>query len=76
MLTDTPEDARGGVLCDARGEPSVTVVYFLPFVAYYRLNLLDLLYDVIMHVTDCYSMVFESYPRCTRYIHVYDSLHV
>ena len=69
VLTDTPEDARGGVLCDARGEPSVTVVYFLPCVAYYRFNL-DLVYDV------CMLMVFESCPRCTRYIHVYDSLHV
>ena len=73
VLTDTPEDARGGVLCDARGKPSgpsVTVVHFLPFVAYYRFNLLDLVYDV------CMLMAFESCPRCTRYIHVYDSLHV
>lgn len=52
------------------GKPSVTVVHFLPFVAYYRFNLLDLVYDV------CMLMVFELYPRCTRYIHVYDSLHV
>ena len=40
VLTDTPEDARGGVLCDARGEPSITVAHFLPFVDYYRFNLL------------------------------------
>lgn len=43
---------------------------FCHLVAYYRFNLLDLVYDV------CMLMFFESYPRCTRYIHVYDSLHV